>query len=152
MYVATLPFFPLEKRAYDMETIQPDTQLMMHLFPEIFACVACNSCTKSCSRSLNTMQYIAYAKRNDIEKCAQASFDCVACGICSARCPANISHSLVGLFARRLRSKYLVPASEHTRQRIDEINNGKFDESVDALMKIPLEELQALYNARDIEK
>ncbi|MCL2215907.1 MAG: 2Fe-2S iron-sulfur cluster-binding protein [Defluviitaleaceae bacterium] len=152
MYVASLPFFPLDKRTYNMEEIRPDDQIMMQFFPEIFGCVACNSCTKSCSKSLNTMQYIAYAKRNDLKRCAETSFDCVACGICSARCPANISHSLVGLLARRLSAKYLTPKAEHTRIRTEAINAGEFDAAIDDMIKMPMEEIKKLYDTRDIEK
>ena len=152
MYVATLPFFPLDRRLYNMEEIKPDDQIMMQIFPEIFGCVACNSCTKSCSKSLNTMQYIAYAKRNDLAKCAHASFDCVGCGICSARCPANISHSLVGLLARRLYGKYLVPKAEHTRTRAEDIAAGKFDAAVDEMIGKSMEDIKKLYDTRDIQK
>jgi len=49
---------------------------MMQLYPEIYACVGCNACTKSCPQGLNVMQYIAYAQRGEYEKCAEASFDC----------------------------------------------------------------------------
>jgi len=151
MHVATLPFFPLDKKTYDVADLKPTVDAMMNLFPEIFACVACNSCTKSCSRGLNVMQYIAYAKRGNLEKCAHASFDCVACGICAARCPAGISHPLVGLLARRLTGKYIVPKSEHSIQRINDINNNVFDEAIDKMAAMPLDELKELYNTREIE-
>jgi len=152
MHVATLPFFPLDKKNYDIKETKPTDQIMMHLFPEIYACVACNSCTKSCSRELKTMQYIAYAKRGDFEKCAHESFDCVACGICAARCPAGISHPLVGLLARRLTGKYIMPETEHTKIRVKDITDGKFDEHINNMMSKPIEELKELYNTREIEK
>ena len=80
MYVATLPFFPLVKQVYDLEKISPSTQIMMQLYPEIYACVGCNACTKSCPQGLNVMQYIAYAQLGEFDKCAAESFDCVMCG------------------------------------------------------------------------
>ena len=89
MYVATLPFFPLVKQVYDIEKIKPTQQIMMQLYPEIYSCIGCNACTKSCTQGLNVMQYIAYAQRGEYEKCAEESFDCVMCGVCSARCPAG---------------------------------------------------------------
>ena len=61
----------------------------MQLYPEIYACIGCNACTKSCTQELNVMQYIAYAQRGDFEDCAEESFDCVMCGVCSSRCPAG---------------------------------------------------------------
>jgi succinate dehydrogenase/fumarate reductase-like Fe-S protein len=152
MYVATLPFFPLNRKDYKLNDLTPRHTTLMHLFPEIFACIGCNSCSKSCSRDLNVMQYIAYAKRNDLAACAKESFDCVACGICSARCPADISHSLVGLLARRLKGKYLTPQSAHNKHRIEEIASGKHDDTVAELMALTQSEIAALYNTRDIEE
>ena len=45
MCVATLPFFPLEKKVYSIEDIKPTQQVMMQLYPEIYACIGCNACT-----------------------------------------------------------------------------------------------------------
>lgn len=151
MYVATLPFFPLVKKVYDIEEIRPTQQIMMQLYPEIYACVGCNACTKACTQGLNVMQYIAYAQRGEYDKCAEASFDCVMCGCCSARCPAGISHPQVAMLARRLNGKYLAPGSEHLENRIREIENGSFTELLEALMEKPVEEMKELYNHRDIE-
>ena len=69
MYIATLPFFPADKRNYDMEEVSPKQRVMMDLYPEIYSCIGCNACTKGCPQSLNVMQYIAYAQRGDFEKC-----------------------------------------------------------------------------------
>jgi formate hydrogenlyase subunit 6/NADH:ubiquinone oxidoreductase subunit I len=152
MYVATLPFFPLVKQPYDIENVKPTERIMMQLYPEIYSCVGCNACTKVCPQELNVMQYIAYAQRGELEKCAEESFDCVMCGICSSRCPAGITHPQVGLLSRRLTGKYLAPASEHLEARVEEILNGDFKAIIESLMQKPLEELKELYNTREIEK
>ena len=152
MYVATLPFFPLEKRTYSIEEIKPDQQIMMQLYPEIYSCIGCNACTKACTQELNVMQYIAYAQRGEFELCAEESFDCVMCGVCSSRCPAGISHPQVAMLARRINGKYLAPKSEHLENRVKEIENGDFKELLENLMGKPVEELKELYNNREIEK
>ena len=152
MYVATLPFFPLVKKPFDIEKIKPTEQIMMQLYPEIYACVGCNACTKACTQGLNVMQYIAYAQRGEYEKCAEASFDCVMCGVCSSRCPAGISHPQVALLARRLTGKYIAPRSEHLEKRVEEILHGDYKALIESLMQKPLEELKELYNNRVIEK
>ena len=144
MYVATLPFFPLVKQIYDIEKIKPTQQIMMQLYPEIYSCIGCNACTKSCTQGLNVMQYIAYAQRGEYEKCAEESFDCVMCGVCSSRCPAEL--------ARRLTGKYLAPKSEHLEKRVEEIREGKFEAIIESLMQKPIEEMKELYNHREIEK
>ena len=152
MYVATLPFFPLVKKVYDVEKIKTDQSVMMQLYPEIYSCIGCNACTKACTQSLNVMQYIAYAQRGEFEKCAEESFDCVMCGVCSSRCPAGISHPQVAELARRINGKYLQPESKHLIDRVNELNEGKCEELIQSIMKKPLAEIKELYNNRDIEK
>ena len=152
MYVATLPFFPLEKQVYDINEIKPDAQVMMQLYPEIYACIGCNACTKACTQGLNVMQYIAAAQRGDFAACAEMSFDCVMCGVCSSRCPAGISHPQVAMLARRLNGKYIAPHCDHLDDRIQEIQDGKFEELIQNLMEKPLAEIKELYNTREIEK
>ena len=152
MYVATLPFFPLVKEAYNIEEVRPDEQIMMQLYPEIYACIGCNACTKSCTQELNVMQYIAYAQRGEYEKCAEESFDCVMCGVCSSRCPAGISHPQVAMLARRLNGKYLAPKTAHLENRVQEIKDGTFKDLIEALMEKPVDEIKELYNNREIEK
>ena len=152
MYVATLPFFPLVKQVYDINQIKPTQQIMMQLYPEIYACIGCNACTKSCTQELNVMQYIAYAQRGEYEKAAEESFDCVMCGVCSSRCPAGISHPQVALLTRRLTGKYLAPKSEHLINRVAEIDAGDCKAALEAIMNTPLEEQMNLYNHREIEK
>ena len=152
MYVATLPFFPLVKQVYDIEKIKPTQQIMMQLYPEIYSCIGCNACTKSCTQELNVMQYIAYAQRGEYEKAAEESFDCVMCGVCSSRCPAGISHPQVAVLARRLTGKYLAPESAHLVSRVAEIDAGDCKVALEAIMNTPLEEQKHLYNHREIEK
>ena len=152
MYIATLPFFPLIKQVYDINTVSPSQQIMMQLYPEIYACVGCNACTKACTQSLKVMQYIAYAQRAEYEKCAEESFDCVMCGVCSSRCPAGISHPQVALLARRLTGKYIRPEAKHLTERVQAIADGAFDDLVADVMGKSLEELQQMYNTREIEK
>ncbi len=152
MYVASIPFFPTDKRRYDIETLQADQQVMAQLYPEIYSCIGCNACTKACPQNLNVMQYIACAQRGDFEGCAALSFDCVGCGCCSVRCPAGISHPHVGLLARRLTGKYIAPKSKHLEKRVQEIREGQYDALIEQIMQKPITEMQELYNSREIEK
>jgi len=152
MYVASIPFFPTDKRTYDIEQIKPTEQIMMELYPEIYSCIGCNACTKACTQDLDVMQYIAYAQRGDFEACAEESFDCVGCGCCSTRCPAGISHPMVGVLARRLTGKYIAPETVHLKKRVEEVREGAFDELIEQIMQKPITEMKELYNTREIEK
>ena len=124
----------------------------MQLYPEIYACIGCNACTKACTQQLNVMQYIAYAQRGEYEKCAEESFDCVMCGVCSSRCPAGISHPQVALLARRLTGKYIKPESKQLNERVEEISEGKFNGAMEDIMGKSIDELKEMYNTRVIEK
>ena len=151
MYIASIPFFPTDKRTYDIDGLKVDQRVMMELYPEIYACVGCNACTKACTQGLNVMQYIAYAQRGEFDKCAEESFDCVMCGVCSSRCPAGISHPQVAMLARRLNGKYIAPHCEHLDVRVQEVKDGKFEALIESLMEKPLDEIKELYNHREIE-
>ncbi len=151
MFIATMPYFPLVKQVYDINTVSAEQAVMMQLYPEIYACIGCNACTKACPQSLNTMQYIAYAQRGDFKACADESFDCVMCGICSSRCPAGISHCQVAMLARRLNGKYLTPAAEHLIDKVKAIENGETEEAIVDLMNLTDDQIHEAYNNRDIE-
>ena len=59
---------------------------------------------------------------------------------------------MVGELARRLNGKYIAPKSEHVKNRVAEIKEGKFDDLIEQVMQKPIEEMQELYNNREIEK
>ena len=59
---------------------------------------------------------------------------------------------MVALLARRLVGKYVAPESEHLKNRVEEINEGEFDELIEQIMQKPIAEMKELYNNREIEK
>lgn len=152
MTLTQLPFYPLIKESYDIEEVKPTEQIMMQLYPEIYSCIGCNSCTNACTQELNVMQYIAYAQRGEYEKCAEESFDCVMCGCCSTRCPAGISHPQVAMLARRLNGKYIAPDCKHLNDRVEEIASGQCEEATRAMMALDDAAIREKYNTREIEK
>ena len=152
MYVASIPFFPTDKRTYEIGELRPDQQVMMELYPEIYNCIHCNACTRNCPQGIQVMKYIALAQRGDYAGCAKESFRCVCCNICAASCPAKISHGAVGLLARRLMGKYIAKKSRHLDQRVQAIREGQFVADVQHLMAAGDDELRRLYESRDIEK
>ncbi len=97
------------------------------------------------------MEYIGACLRGDVARAADLSFDCIACGLCTARCPGELVPYNIALLARRLYGAYIAPRAGHLAQRVKEIQEGKWDAAVRALKSMPLQELKARYNARDIE-
>jgi Fe-S oxidoreductase len=151
MYLAQLPFFPAQKAEYNIRELKATAEQIAHFYPEIFRCIGCNACTKICPQDLKVMQYIGYAQRGQIDRCADESFDCVMCGLCASRCPAQIVHYNVGILARRLYSRYLVPPAGHLQERVAEVRDGKFDGEIAVLMTASANDLKKRYNERDIE-
>ncbi len=152
MYLAQIPFFPGRKAVFNLEEIKPSVADFSLLYPEVFRCLGCSSCTKVCPQDIDVMQYIAYIQRGDFAKAADLSFDCLMCGLCVSRCPAHIVHYNAGLTARRLYSRYIAKPDPFLKERALAIKNGEFDGELHELMESSPEHLQELYNNREIEK
>lgn len=151
MYLAQIPFTPAAKAIYDMETVPPSVQAFQEYYPEVFRCVSCNTCSKSCPQDLDVMDYVNAIIRGDLESAANLSFDCIRCGLCGMRCPAEITQYNAGILARRIYGKYLAPRSRELRKRIDEVNQGKYDNAISELITMDKDKLKEKYFARDIE-
>ena len=151
MAVAHIPFYPADKELYDIEELKPDAQSVLKLYPTVYRCVSCNTCSKACPQDIQVMDYVQAALRGDIAKAADISFACIMCGLCASRCPAEIPQFNVGILTRRLYSRHVAPQAGHVADRVKEVEDGKFDEEIDKLMKMKKDELQELYTNRDME-
>jgi succinate dehydrogenase/fumarate reductase-like Fe-S protein len=151
MHLVQIPFFPANKAIYKMDELSPLPEQVHKLYPEIFRCVGCNSCTKICPQEISVMDYMSAVIRGDIEKAADLSFDCIQCGLCAARCPAETVQYNVAILCRRIYGKYIAPKAPHLSERIEEIKEGKFDNELSELMKKGKEELRKMYAEREIE-
>lgn len=151
MYLTQIPFYPANKAIYDIEKIKPTAEQVHTLYPEIFRCVGCNSCTKICPQEIKVMDYMSSAIRGDIAKVADISFDCIMCGLCASRCPGETVQYNIGILCRRLYGKYMAPKAKHLEKRVKEISDKKFDAGVEKLMKSDENTLKKLYSERDIE-
>ena len=151
MFLAQLPMIPADKPTYDINTLKPDVTTFQKIFPEVFKCVACNTCTKACPQDLQVMDYIQAVMRGDIEEAMDLSFDCLSCGLCAIRCPAEIVHFNVGILAKRLYGKYLVEKSPELEARLKEIDEGIYNAEYQELMNADPDTLKKQYYERDIE-
>jgi len=151
MILGPIPFFPAQRPAYALEELRPEGSTLLALYPEILRCYGCNTCTKACPQEIDVLSYMSAAIRGDIQALADISFDCILCGLCVARCPAETVPYNVALIGRRLYGKYLAPPAEHLHRRVQEIADGVFLAEISDLKSLPLAELQARYNARQIE-
>jgi len=150
MYLTQIPFAPAEKVKYELSTLGLSPNILIQHYPEIAKCLSCNTCSKACPQDLDVMDYVQAALRGDLKKVAQLSFDCLSCGLCAIRCPAEIVPYNVALLARRLYGRYILKSAPEVEDRISEIKEGKFNEEINELMRLKLDDLKKRYNDREI--
>lgn len=151
MYLAQIPFYPANRASFSLEDISGEPEVLHALYPEIFRCVACNLCSKACPMEINVMEYIAAMKQGNIERASKISYDCIQCGLCASRCMAEIPQYQAAQLARRMYGRYILPQAEHLKKRVEEIESGKYDELLDAMVAADKEDLQERYVARERE-
>jgi ferredoxin len=151
MYITQIPFFPANKAAYNIEELKPTGEVIAQYYPEIFKCMGCNNCTKSCPMDIKVMDYVAAAMAGDIKKAAELSFDCVMCGLCSARCPAEEAQYNIGILARRLYGRYILPKATHLAERVQQVESGRYETMLREVMKADKVTLMKLYKERQAE-
>ena len=146
MVIVQLPFFPSNRPCYDLAGISNDPhEELRRLYPEVFKCVGCGTCTRTCPMDIDVMDYIALMKRGDLKGAAHKSFDCVMCGLCASRCPAQISQFTAAMFVRRLYGRYILPMAEHLKKRAEEVKSGKYESMLNELVGKKEEEIKKLY-------
>lgn len=151
MHLTQIPFFPARKATYDLEQLEPTVGSVLKLYPELYRCLSCNSCTRICPQDLEVMDYMQAALRGDIARTADLSFDCLMCGLCASRCPAETVQYNIAILCRRLYGKYIAPKAGHVKQRVTEVLEGKFDQEMERLMNIDEGVLRKMYEEREIE-
>ncbi|MDP8221864.1 MAG: 4Fe-4S dicluster domain-containing protein [Candidatus Lernaella stagnicola] len=151
MYIAQIPFFPAPKATYDVDQTEATVQAIAALYPDLYKCMGCNTCTKSCPMEIPVMEYISAVIRGDLREAARLSFDCVMCGLCAARCPAELKQYHIAELARRLVGVHLMPRSKHLAEQTERIRIGTFDDSLDELVKMEDAGLRKLYVQREMQ-
>lgn len=150
MVLSQIPFVPAEKPIYDIKTLTPDVNTIKLLFPTVFRCLACNTCTKACPQEIKVMDYIQALKRGDIARAADLSFDCIRCGLCALRCPAEIVQYNAAILAQRLYGRYLAKRSPELEDRIKEMQAGKYEAELNELASLDREQISKRYYERQI--
>lgn len=151
MYLTQIPFFPAERKSFDLEETPATAEALFSLYPEVLRCLQCGACTKACPQDIDVRSYMAAAMRGDIAAVADKSFDCIQCGLCAARCPAEEVQYHVAQLCRRLYGHHIAPRAQHLAERVQQIEAGRFDQEIAELKAMSEEELAQRYNTRDIE-
>ena len=151
MQITQSPFVPMNRAQYELEKLKSQPGILGKIYPEIYRCLQCNTCTRVCPMEIQVMDYIAHAIRGDIEGAATLSFQCVMCGACASKCPAEISQPNVALLARRIYGRHILSIPESLYQRVAEIEKGQYDKIFEKLTQLPIEELTNIYTQREQE-
>jgi len=151
MQITQSPFVPMNRAQYELEELKGQPDILGKIYPEIYRCLQCNTCTRVCPMEIQVMEYMATAIQGDIEKVALLSFQCIMCGACAAKCPAEISQPNVALLARRLYGRHILSLPESLYQRMIEIEKGRYQKVLGRLTQMDGEKLMKLYVLRDQE-
>ena len=151
MQLTQISFFPSHKEPYDLNSLRGDDSVLVKIYPELMRCVQCNTCTRVCPQEIKVMDYIAAAMKGDIKDVAELSFECIMCGTCASKCPAELSQHQIGILARRIYGRYILPSSQNLQRRIREIEEGKYESVLDTLVKLDTEGLKDIYSQREQE-
>jgi len=151
MQITQSPFVPLNRAQYELEKLKNQPGILGKIYPEIYRCLQCNTCTRVCPMEIQVMDCIAHAIRGDLERVAVLSFQCIQCGACASKCPAEISQPNVALLARRIYGRYVFSVPESLYQRIGEIKKGRYDKILEKLTQLSTEELMKVYTQREQE-
>lgn len=150
MQIVQIPFTPSPKAIYDINTINPEEEIFIQYYPELYRCLSCNTCSKICPQEILVMDYVQAGIRGDLALMADLSFDCIMCGLCTTRCPAEITQFNAAMLARRIYGKYLQKKGRFLEDRIKQVKEGKFEEGYQELMTISKEELKKRYFDREL--
>jgi Fe-S oxidoreductase len=151
MQITQSPFVPMNRADYHLEALKVQPGILGRIYPEIYRCLQCNTCTRVCPMEIQVMDYIAHAIRGDIEKVATLSFQCILCGACAAKCPAEISQPHVALLARRIYGRHILSLPGSLGQRISDIQAGRYNRALERLTRLQVEELMKVYTLREQE-
>jgi len=151
MYLTQIPFYPANRATYDFSSIEPAPEEIFKLYPEIFRCVACNSCTKVCPMEVEVMDMISALKQGNISKAAELSFNCIQCGLCVSRCMGELPQYHIAQLARRIHGSKIATRANHLTEAIKAIDEGRYEKCLHDLMTMNDEEIRQEYQQREIE-
>jgi len=151
MYIAQIPFFPANRAVYEFAGLTAAPEEVFKLYPELFRCVGCNSCTKACPQGIEVMDTVSALFHGNVAEAAQLSFDCIQCGLCTSRCFGELAQYHMFQLARRIYGARIVPRAEHLTEIVKAVNEGKYDRMLDQLKRTKEDELKKLYQEREVE-
>lgn len=143
MHIATLPYFPVMRRPFDLEQLSLQGHTVFSLYPEVLRCLACGECTRICPKQIDVRDLVARIKRGEIAEAAFESMECIMCNLCASRCPVAIPQPEVFLLARRLQARHGVAPAPDVADRVAEVEAGLYEPELSELARLEPDELRA---------
>jgi len=151
MYLTQIPFYPANRASYEFEQLTANPEEIFKLYPEVFRCIACNTCTKVCPMDVEVMDVISAVKQGNIERAATLSFSCIQCGLCVSRCMGELPQYHIMQLARRIYGSRIAPRAQHLNEAVEAAKSEKCQQALQRLMKSDIKQLREIYQAREIE-
>lgn len=151
MYLTQIPFYPANRASYDFAKITASPEEIFKLYPEVFRCIACNTCTKVCPMDVEVMDVISAVKQGNIERAANLSFSCIQCGLCVSRCMGELPQYHIMQLARRIYGSMIAPRAQHLNEAVEAAKSEKCQQALQKLMKSDIKQLREIYQSREIE-
>lgn len=145
MQLLQVPYFPVNKALYRLESLKASAEQVLELYPEIIQCMGCNTCTKICPMEIHVMNGISEILTGSIEAVSRRSIGCTMCGLCAAQCPAGLAPYMYFLLCRRLDGRHIKPAFLDVPPRVEEIERGKYDDELAELTAMSQDVLKQRY-------
>lgn len=142
MSFSFVPQFPARKAIYNIEELKDPKQALFELYPEAPLCRNCNACTEACPQGIDVREGVWRAVFGDFKAVSEAFMNCVMCGMCAPVCIADIAPSLVAVYASRAQGVRYSEKPEGLGTRIQEIEQGRFDQDWKRILSMSDEELQ----------
>jgi len=151
MQITQSPFVPMNRALYHLEELGPQPGILGRIYPEIYRCLQCHTCTRVCPMEIEVMEFMAMAIKGEVDQAATLSFQCIMCGACASKCPAEISQPNVALLARRLYGRHFLSIPDSLRQRISDIERARYSKVLQGLAQMPVDKLMRVYTLREQE-
>ncbi|MBD0315635.1 MAG: (2Fe-2S)-binding protein [Nitrospiraceae bacterium] len=143
MSFTLMPPFPARKALYDIHSLKDPKQDLFNLYPEAPLCRNCNACTEACPQKIDVREGVWKAVFGDFKGVSEMFMDCVMCGMCNPVCIADIAPNLVALYVSRTQGAHFTESPSGLDVRIDEIQDGRFNDEWKRILTMNEQELTA---------
>ena len=151
MYLTQIPFYPANRAEYKFEELTSAPEEIFKLYPELFRCLACNTCAKICPMNIAVMDVISYLKQGNITRAVELGYDCIQCGLCASRCMGELPQYHIIQLAKRIYGAKIAPQAGHLREAVEAIKSGRYEQPLKELMNEDDKGLRKLYREREME-